>query len=131
MANPVTYPPAATDNGTVLASLQWTAGAAGSVGSVQRSREFKTTPVAHGSAGVYTCSLKEAWTHLIFAGVAVVQASFSTAGACVANVTTNNVAVDGTFVITIGKGTDGSAVDPASGDIVKVFLVLQKIDPSK
>lgn len=131
MANPIDYVAKATDNGFVFASCNFTAGAAGAVGTVSRSRELKTTPVVHDGAGLYTFWFKEPWIHLIAAGAPVVQAAFSTAGACHCDIVSNTIAVDGKIQLRFSKGTDYSVVDPASGDIVKAWFALQKIDPTK
>jgi hypothetical protein len=130
MANPVTYPQAATDIGLVTATCQFTVGAAGAVGSVQRSREMAATPVVHGTAGLYTFVFKEAWAHLAGMDVKVVDAAFSTAGARNVDIISNTLAVDGKIQVRFSKGTDYSVVDPASGDIVKAVFFLQKIKPS-
>lgn len=130
MANPITYNAVATDNGLVVASCQFTAGAAGAVASVQRSRELKVTPVTHGTTGLYTFNFKEIWQHLAGVAVEALQATFSTGGACQCDIIVNNIKVDGTIQVRFSKGTDYSVVDPASGDIVKAVFFLQKIDPS-
>lgn len=131
MANPITYPAVATDNGTVIASCQITAGAAGAVASVQRSRELKATPVSHPGTGRYVFAFKELWQHLEYVGANIVQATYAAAGARKCELVINNIKVDGTVEVNFRKATDDSLVDLATGDIVKAFFALQKIDPAQ
>lgn len=130
MANPATYPAFACDNGTVLASCQFTAAAAGAVGAVKRSRELKTTPVTHPGTGRYVFNFKEIWVHLEYADAKNIQATYAAAGARNGELRINNIAVDGTVEFNFHKATDDSLVDLATGDVVKAFFVIQKTDPT-
>lgn len=131
MANPGTYKKESTDNGSVSASCQFTAGAAGAVGSVQSSREMKTTPVTHPGTGRYVFNFKEVWWHLQDAHASTLQASFATSGACDWYLIANNIRVDGTVEMNVRRKDTGALVDLASGDIVKAFFELQKTDPAR
>lgn len=131
MANPATYPAEATDNGLVIASCQFTAGGTGAVASVQRSREFlPSAPVTRSNTGLYVFAFKEAWPHLAGMVLTNVQATWAAAGACAADITVNAIATTGLVTVQVKKGSDGTAVDPASGDVLKFVFFLQKIKPS-
>lgn len=133
MANPNAYAKQSTDNGSVDASCVFTVGAAGAVGTITRSRELLpgAAAVTHDGTGLYTFHFKEAWIACLEAGCNVIQAAFSTAGACNVDWISDAIASAGTIQLRLSKGTDRSVVDPASGDVVKAYFTLQKIDPAK
>lgn len=131
MANPVTWPALSTDVGAVLASCQFTAAAAGAVGVVKRSREFKAAaPVTHPGTGRYVFALKEVWYACIEASASTVQAAFALTGACDWYQVTDNAGVDGTIEMNVRRKDTGALVDLATGDVVKANFVLQKIKPT-
>jgi len=75
-------------------------------------------------SGVYTATLGRGAPTLVSFRVEILQANFSTAGACHGTLTTDNVAgATPTVVFTTRKGTDFSAVQPATGDIMRITVV--------
>lgn len=130
MANPNTYAVKSGDIDQVDINLVFTVGASGAIGTVTRSRECNaTTPVTHTGTGAYRVNLKEAWVALLNHNVNNKQVTFSTAGACFATLTTDAAATTGLVTFTFRKLTDGTAVDPADGDKVRITLTLQKTAP--
>lgn len=80
--------------------------------------------LSSAGSGVYTLTLGRGAPKLVSFRCEIQQASFSTAGACHATLTTNNVAAaTPTVVFTTRKGTDFSAVQPATGDILRITVV--------
>jgi len=128
MANPATYQKAAADNGAVTVTCTVTAGAAGAIATVQRSRELALEPVTHESTGNYTLHLKEVWVHLLGAYGLVIQATFSAAGAYEVAIQAPTSVKDIPFKVCTSAGVP---IDLITGDVLKLVCELQKTDPSK
>jgi len=134
MANPITTQDGANaEPGVVTLDLQFTAGSSGAFpATVTRGKEFNVatcTKVA-SSTGLYDLFLRETWLYLLNENVKVIQASYSASGAVHGFVTVDSVnSTTAPKVRVTFRTAAGAAVDLASGDIVRVTLRLQNVQP--
>ncbi len=81
--------------------------------------------VSSGS-GVYTIPLLRGAPELIEFSGHCLQASYSVDGACYADLTTNNVAGATPSITFTMRDADGVAVQPATGDIIRIKAVVRR-----
>lgn len=104
--------------GTVSIYLQFTAGTSGAVPSTFTTSTGIVSVTK--STNDYIVLFDSAYLKLVDFSVHVLQASFAAAGACYGNVTATSFA-DSTPTVTLSffKGSDGTAVALAEGDILR------------
>lgn len=114
------------ESGVVDTFLQWTSGASGAVPSTL-TRSMGVKSVVHGATGVYVVTLKSPWKNspLEFTQ-AIMQASYSASGACFVRVTADASSNSTTPTITLlVVNAAGAAVEPTTGDVIRVSFKLQ------
>ena len=114
-------------NGSRHAIVKFTAGTAGAApSSLTRGKEYVSSTTK--STNDYVLALRNKWAFLGSYNVQVRQASFSAAGACYGTVSVDNVAGSTPSVtISFYKGSDGTAVALATGDVVTIDLELSNV----
>ena len=113
---------------TVNVDLTFTAGTSGAVPtSLTRSKGIKSVVL---TSTEYLITLQDVYQEWLNGVATNKQASFAAAGAAYGVVTTLNVGASSTNPNTVGitfcKGSDGTAVVLASGDIATVRLILKR-----
>lgn len=112
---------------TVGIDIQFTATTAGAVGTVTRSKGVKTIAL---SGTEYTVTLQDVYFAFLNLKATAKQATFAAAGAQLGVPTTINVGAASTSPNTVGitftKGSDGTAVALATGDVAYIHLRLKR-----
>lgn len=111
--------------------LQWTSGTTGAVATINRQAGFglvapATAAVVQTGTGLFTLQFEQPWSlpYLAF-DYSIKQASYAAAGACVVQVLTDNLmATTGVMTIEITNAA-GAAVNPTTGDIVRLNITMQ------
>jgi hypothetical protein len=124
-----------TVSGEVMVYLKWISQAAGALPAAglftganwKQTGGGQVTNVVHGATGVYTVTLKDAWTDsLDLHGYCIQAAAFSAAGVCDVQVTADNSGTAGTQTIVIlCTNAAGAAVEPAVNDQIVLSFKLQ------
>lgn len=109
---------------------EYTSGASGAIPSaLTRSQGFQS--VARTGTGVVDFILNQPWFKLLDYNITVIQATPAATGACaytlVDNVSTASSSTSCKVTVTFRKNSDYSAVDTASGDVVKLRLTLKSV----
>jgi len=133
MANPRENPTYDTSIGKVNTSFAFTAGTSGALPTAASSYRGDISQINFAKAvkptgtGLYDFFLNEPWLTLVNWNIKVIQASFATTGACVGEVTVDNVSTarPNSKVRITFYDASMAAVDLATGDIVRVTLNLQ------
>jgi len=116
-------------NGGRLVTFVFTAGTSGAAPSAMtRGGQYldATTPITK-STNDYVFNLKGPWYAMAPIGMAQVkQASFAASGACYGSVQadSSNSTTAPTFTVSFYKGSDGTAVALAAGDVVTLTVEL-------
>lgn len=108
--------------GSANVDLVFTAGTSGAVPtSLTRSRAIASVVL---TSTQYLVTFQDVWQELLNVQISLQQASFSAAAGCYGVVSAANVGAGSTSPNTIGitflKGSDGTAVVAATGDIIRV-----------
>jgi hypothetical protein len=112
-----------TQGGEERYYVKWTSGSSGAVPSFPLSASQGVTSVTHGSTGVYTIVLQNAYYQSLAFIRDAQQASYSSSGAC-AIVKTSDTPATGTIAILVTNAA-GSAVDPTTNDVIELCFVVQ------
>jgi hypothetical protein len=122
-------------SGEVSVYLKWVSQAAGALpaaglftgSSWKQTGGGQVTNVVHGGTGVYTVTLKDAWSDsLALTGYCIQAAAFSAAGVCDVQVTADNSATAGTqTILVLCTNAAGAAVEPAVNDQIVLSFKLQ------
>lgn len=113
-------------NGEITLRYNATLGTNGAAPTTPTRSDGFGTLVSAGS-GVYTLPLLRGSNELLeFADCGSVQASYSVDGACYADLTTDNVAGATPTIVFTMRDADGVAVQPATGDKIKLKIVVRR-----
>lgn len=123
MANPSNFDFRGSCLGDMLVQVSYTATGTSAAQTLTEGKSFVTSATTSGT-GVVTVVLKERWNKFRNFIPSIQQASYSAAGACNIELTAQNATGTTktlTFLLTNGAG---AAVNAASGDIIRLSLIL-------
>lgn len=116
------------ESGKVGIDLEWTSGASGAVPALtafSHGGVGQVTSVAKGATGVLTITMTDKWDDLLQFNGWVIQAAYSSAGACNVRVTANNTSAAAKTLVLLVTNAAGAAVDPTTNDTIYINLVMQ------
>jgi hypothetical protein len=96
--------------------VEWTGGTSPVVQNYS-----EVVSVAYSGTGVFLVTLSQSYNGIRNVTTSVKQASFAAAG-CHYLVPTAESSTNGTVTLQACKGSDGTAVAPASGDVIRVTI---------
>lgn len=133
MANPSTHEEHSADLDVVTLHIAWTAGSTGAVGAIAWQREFIAgtgAVVKQTAAGTYRLFLRETWYKLMNWTVNVLQGTFDATHGFIGVVSNDTSGTTSNPFVEIElRQISGAVANPASGDVIKVTLEMQKTKP--